>query len=219
MTTLLHIDASINGDRSVSRAVTETFRREWEAQCPGGTVIYRDLAADPLPHLTGEAYRLGSVPLAEQTPQERATFALRDELTSELESADAVLIGAPLYNYSVSSGLKAWVDHIVITGRTSMTEAPAIEGKPVTVVTSRGGSYAPGAPMEGNDFAMPYLKWLLGGSLKMDVTFVVPELTLAPFVPAMAHLLEKSEASRDKAHEEARACAKKVASQLTGNAS
>lgn len=212
MTTLLHLDSSINGDKSVSRAVTQTFRREWEDQHPGGTVIYRDLAAEPLPHLTGLAYHAQSVPPEERTPEQRAAFAPREELIAELESADAVLIGAPMYNYSIPSGLKAWADHVIVVGRTAGTDESTIAGKPVTVVTSRGGSYAPGTPMEGNDYNMTYLTWLLGGALRMNVTFVVPELTLAPVVPAMSHLIEQSQASRERAHEEARACAKKAAS-------
>ncbi|MGP3971764.1 FMN-dependent NADH-azoreductase [Streptomyces sp. 6N223] len=214
MATLLHIDSSINGDKSVSRAVTQTFRQAWVDQHPEGKVVYRDLAADPVPHLTGEAYALQFVPAEQRTEEQRAVYALRDELASELESADAVLIGAPLYNYSVPSGLKAWLDHVIIMGRTAGRGDTTLQGKPVTVVTSRGGSYAPGTPMAGNDFNHPYLTWLLEGALKMDVTFIVPELTLAPVTPGMEELIEKFEASREKAHEEARDCAKTLASKL-----
>ncbi|RKN43175.1 FMN-dependent NADH-azoreductase [Streptomyces hoynatensis] len=213
MATLLHIDSSLNGENSVSRAVARSFREAWEQQHPEGTVRYRDLAAEPLPHLDGLAYHTQSVPAEERTPEQVAAFALREELASELEAADAVLIGAPLYNYSIPSNLKAWLDHVIIMGRTA-GEGSTIAGKPVTVVTSRGGSYAPGTPMEGNDFAHPYLNWLLGGSLGMDVEFIVPELTLAPIVPAMAGLIGKSKESRERAHEQARERAKALAAQL-----
>jgi FMN-dependent NADH-azoreductase len=215
MATLLHIDSSINGDQSVSRAVTQTFRQAWLEQHPEGTVIYRDLAAEPLPHLSGEAYNPQWVAPEHRTEEQRAAFALREELTSELESADAVLIGAPLYNFGIPSSLKTWLDHVIIIGRTSHNEnGTTIEGTPVTVVTSRGGSYGPGTPMEGNDFAYPYLRWLLGGALKMDVTFIVPELTLAPVTPGMEALIAKAHASQEKAHEEARDHGKSLAARL-----
>ncbi|GAB2908579.1 FMN-dependent NADH-azoreductase [Streptomyces mayteni] len=213
MATLLHIDSSINGDNSVSRAVTKSFREAWEEQHPEGSVIYRDLAANPLPHLDGLAYHTQYVPIPERTPEQVAAFALRDELATELESADAVLLGAPLYNYTIPSTLKAWIDHVIIMERTA-GENTSIAGRPVTVVTSRGGSYRPGTPMEGNDFAQSYLEWLLTGALKLEATFIVPELTLAPVVPAMASLVELYEESVAKAHGDARAKAKDLATQL-----
>jgi FMN-dependent NADH-azoreductase len=214
MATLLHIDSSLNGDTSVSRAVTQTFRGTWEQEHPEGTVIYRDLAANPVPHLTGEAYHAQWTPAGDHTPEQQAAFALREELTSELESADAVIIGAPLYNYGIPSSLKAWLDHVIIIGRTAMAEPSTIAGKPVTVVTSRGGSYAPGTPMEGNDYIHPYLTWLLEGALKMEARFIIPELTLAPTTPGMEQLIEKAHASREQAHEEARGCAKTLVGRL-----
>ncbi|WP_052847531.1 FMN-dependent NADH-azoreductase [Streptomyces avicenniae] len=213
MATLLHIDSSLNGDASVSRAVTRTFREAWEEQHPEGEVVYRDLAAAPLPHLTGIAYHTQNVPVGERSAEQTAAFALREELTAELESADAVLLGAPLYNYSIPSVLKAWLDHVIVIGRTA-GETSTIAGKPVTVVTSRGGSYAEGTPMAGNDYAQPYLAWLLEGALQLDATFIVPELTLAHLVPAMAPLRDKAKASADRAHDSARATAKELAARL-----
>ncbi|WP_129841496.1 NAD(P)H-dependent oxidoreductase [Streptomyces sp. RFCAC02] len=213
MATLLHLDSSLNGDASVSRAVTRTFRETWEQEHPEGTVVYRDLAADPLPHLTGIAYHTQNTPPAERTPEQTESFALREQLIEELENADAVVIGAPLYNYSIPSTLKSWFDHVIVPGRTA-GETSTIAGKPVTVVTSRGGSYAEGTPMAGNDFNHPYLQWLLGGSLQLDVTFIVPELTLASVVPAMAPLLDKAKESEATAHETARSTARELASRL-----
>ncbi|ONK12853.1 NAD(P)H-dependent oxidoreductase [Streptomyces sp. MP131-18] len=213
MATLLHIDSSFNGDKSVSRAVTASFRQAWAEQHPEGTVIYRDLATDPLPHLTAEAYYPGFIPAEERTPEQKAAFALRDSLVTELETVDAVLLGVPLYNYSVPSSFKAWLDHIIVVGRTA-GEAPSAAGKPVTIVTSRGGSYRPGTPMEGRDYNHPYLQFVLGQQLQLDVEFIVPELTLAPTTPAMASLVEQSEASAAQAHEDARARAKSLATQL-----
>lgn len=208
MPTLLHIDTSLNGDASVSREVTRVFREAWLEQHPGGTVVYRDLAAEPLPHVTGLAYHTQFTPPEERTPEQQAAFAARDELTSELESADAVVIGAPLYNYTIPSALKAWLDNVIILGRTTYSEPTTVEGKPVTVVSSRGGSYASGTPMAGKDFNEPYLTHTLGGAMKMQVGFVIPELTIAHVNPAMAHLVDKAVESRAKALDDARAAAK-----------
>ncbi|WP_432745603.1 NAD(P)H-dependent oxidoreductase [Streptomyces sp. JH002] len=211
MPTLLHIDSSLNGDNSVSREVTKTFREEWLAHHPDGKVIYRDLAAEPLPHTTAISHYAPNVDAGDRTPEQQAAYALRDELAKELEEADAVVLGAPLYNYTIPSTLKSWLDHVIIGGRTSAAETPSAAGTPVTVVTSRGGSYAPGTPMEGNDFAQNYLTWVLGSTLALDVTFIVPELTLARIVPAMSGLIEQADASRAKAHEQARDRAKALA--------
>ncbi|MCF6524869.1 FMN-dependent NADH-azoreductase [Streptomyces sp. JJ36] len=214
MATLLHLDSSLNGDHSHSRAVTAAFRRAWEEEHPDGRVIHRDLAADPLPHMTAPAYYAGFVAPDERTPEQRSAVALRESLIEEAESADALLIGAPLYNYTISSSLKAWLDHVIAVGRTAMTEERTLAGKPVIVVTTRGGSYAPGTPEEGNDHAVPYLKMLLGDKLGLEPHFIVPELTLAPHTPGMEGLVHLFEASREKALADAQEQGKKLASRL-----
>ncbi|UED85493.1 FMN-dependent NADH-azoreductase [Streptomyces profundus] len=203
MATLLHIDSSLNGENSVSREVTRTFRETWEKQHPRGTVIYRDLDAEPLPHLTRVSHYAAAVPAEERTPEQRSAFAERERLIVELESADAVVIGAPLYNYGVPTTLRSYLDHVIVAGRTLGPDS-TIAGKPVTVVTSRGGSYAAGTPREGQDFNAPYLEHLLGTALALDVRFIVPELTLARIIPAMADLVGLADTSRAQAHEAAR---------------
>ncbi|MEU1320546.1 FMN-dependent NADH-azoreductase [Streptomyces tibetensis] len=196
MATLLHIDTSLNGEISHSRAVTAAFRHVWEDENPQGSVIYRDLDADPIPHLRAAAYYAGYTAPGDQSAEERAAFALRAELIEEAETADAILLSAPMYNYSIPSTLKAWIDHVFAVGRTSMTERPSLAGKPAIVVTSRGGSYREGTPQHGNDYVQSYLQQALGTGLGLDVTFIVPELTLAPTVPAMADLIPLFETSR-----------------------
>lgn len=202
MPTLLHIDSSIwPAEGSASRDVTTTFRKEWEAQ--GGTVNYRDLTAEPLPHINADTYTGG------------AQHPLRNTLASELEQADAVLIGAPMYNFTIPSTLKAWLDHVIIMGRTTAVEESAIAGTPTVVVASRGGGYGPGTPRAEFEFVTTYLQKVLGpGSLGLDVHFIVPELTLAPVVPAMANLIDLSNASKAKAHQEATDKAKLFASKF-----
>ncbi|MEU9110741.1 NAD(P)H-dependent oxidoreductase [Streptomyces sp. NPDC048483] len=208
MATLLHIDSSVFPEGgSASRAVTSAFRKAWEEQHPDGTVIYRDLGADPLPHLDAVAASAGFADPATHSPEQQAAFALRVELAEELEQADAVLIAAPMYNFTIPSTLKAWLDQVIIMGRTAGAE-PSAKGTPVTVVASRGGSYAPGTPREGMEYVQNYLEAVLGGGLGLEVDFIVPELTMAPANAAMADLIPKYEASRDKALEDAATKAK-----------
>ncbi|MFD0318729.1 FMN-dependent NADH-azoreductase [Streptomyces flavalbus] len=213
MTTLLHIDSSVfQGEASASRAVAETFRRTWQEQHPDGTVIYRDLAKEPVPHLTAEAHTAGFVDPATHTPEQAAAFGRRLELIRELEEADAVLIGAPMYNYTIPSTLKAWLDNVVLFGRTA-GEAPSAKGTPVTVVASRGGSYGPGTPKEGNDYVRNYLHVILADAMAMEVEFIVPELTMAPHNPAMSELVPLYESSRERAHQHAVSRARQLAHQ------
>ncbi|TQE34883.1 FMN-dependent NADH-azoreductase [Streptomyces ipomoeae] len=194
MATLLHLDSSVlPADASTSRAVTEAFRKAWEDQHPDGTVIYRDLHA---------------------APEQAAAFAEREKLITELEQADAILIGAPMYNFSIPSTLKAWLDNVILIGRTAMTEDSKIKGTPVTVVASRGGSYAPGTPREPFEYVQNYLTALLSDTLALDVDFIVPELTMAPQNPAMSELIPLFEASRAKAFEDAAIKAKTLAERL-----
>lgn len=215
MATLLHLDSSVfPAGASASRAVTETFRKAWEEQHPDGTVVYRDLDADPVPHITADAHTAGFADPATHTPAQAAAFAEREKLIVELERADAVLIGAPMYNYSIPSTLKAWLDNVVLIGRTAMTEASKVKGTPVTIVASRGGSYAPGTPREPFEYVQNYLTAVFSDTLGLHVDFIVPELTMAPHNPAMSELIPLSEASRAKALDDAATKAKALAERL-----
>lgn len=219
MATLLHLDSSVfPQDGSVSRDVAASFRKAWEEEHPDGTVVYRDLAANPLPHLDGVAASSGFAPPETHTPEQASAYALRDELARELEQADAVLIGAPMYNFTISSTLKAWIDHVILMGRTSGTDSPSAAGTPTVVVASRGGGYGPGTPRESWEFAQRYLSKVLGEAMGLDVEFVVPELTLAPNTPGMESLIELAKASRAKAHEEAGTHGRSLASRLSAAA-
>ncbi|MFD7487957.1 FMN-dependent NADH-azoreductase [Streptomyces mirabilis] len=214
MATLLHIDSSVfPGEASSSRSVTDAFRRAWEEQHPQGTVIYRDLAAAPVPHITADAWSAGYAAPCEHTPEQSAAFAARVKLIEELEQADAVLIGAPMYNFSIPSTLKAWLDNVLLLGRTA-GETPSAQGTPVIVVASRGGSYAAGTPREDYEFVQNYLEAVLKHTLGLDLDFIVPELTMAPRRPAMSELVPLYEASRKRAFEDATAKARKLAGRL-----
>ncbi|AKJ08802.1 FMN-dependent NADH-azoreductase [Streptomyces incarnatus] len=214
MATLLHIDSSVfPAEASASRAVAAAFRAHWQEQHPDGTVVHRDLAAQPVPHITAAAHTAGFADPASHTPEQAAAFAERVRLIEELEQADAVLIGAPMYNFSIPSTLKAWLDNVILIGRTA-GETQSAKGTPVTVIASRGGAYGPGTPREGYEYVQNYLKAVLGDALGLDVDFIVPELTMAPQNPAMAELVPLYEASRERALEEAAAKAKQLAERL-----
>ena len=117
-----------------------------------------------------------------------------------------------MYNFTIPSTLKAWLDHVILVGRTAGVEESKVAGTPAVVVASRGGGYGPGTPRESYEFVTTYLEKVLGsGGLGLDVTFIVPELTLAPIVPAMADLIDLSKASKARAHEDAAAKAKLLA--------
>ncbi|MGW1542227.1 FMN-dependent NADH-azoreductase [Streptomyces sp. NPDC002309] len=214
MATLLHIDSSLfSGEMSTSRSVTAAFREAWEEQHPNGTVVYRDLAAHPVPHITAEAWSAGSVAPSGHSAEQAAAYAVRAALIEELEQADAVLIGAPMYNFGIPSTLKAWIDNVYLLGRT-VGDTPSAQGTPVVVVASRGGSYAPGTPREGFEFVQNYLEAVLKNALGLDLDFIVPELTMAPRNPAMSDLVPLYEASRERAFADATAKAKEIAGKL-----
>lgn len=172
MAHLLHLDSSVQGDHSVSRSLTRRAAERWRAAHPGGTVTYRDLAAQPLPHLD---------------PQTSA--ALSAELIDEVKAADTVLLGLPLYNFGPPSTVKAWVDHVVAAGVSidTTTGEGLLGGKDFVAIETRGGGYGPGTPREGWDHAQTWLSH--GVSLTgLQPRFVVVELTMAATNPAMAEL-------------------------------
>ncbi|MGW4896775.1 FMN-dependent NADH-azoreductase [Kitasatospora sp. NPDC004240] len=202
MATLLHLDASAFAEGSVSREVSAAFRAAWQAQNPDGTVVHRDLAAVPLPHLTADGISAGFAPAQTHSPGQAAAFALRTELIEELEGADVIVIGTPMYNFTIPSSLKAWLDQVILVGRTA-GENPSAAGKKVVVVSARGGSYGPGSPRESFEFVTTYLEKVLTGMLGLEVDFIVPEFTLAGTNPAMADFVEHARRSKEEALAEA----------------
>jgi FMN-dependent NADH-azoreductase len=216
MATLLHLDASIfPGEASASRTVTAAFADAWRAAHPEGTVVHRDLAADPLPHLDIVAVSATFTDPADHTGEQAAAHAARLALIEEAETADAILIGAPMYNFGLASSLKAWIDHVILAGRTLGEGTQSLAGKPVVIVASRGGSYEPGTPREGMEFVKNYLAGVFSTSLGITPEFVTIQLTLAATVPAMAELIPLAEQSRAEALAAADAKARELAARLT----
>jgi FMN-dependent NADH-azoreductase len=184
MSHLLHIDSSLRTEGSRSRRLSAHFAERWQAAHPGGTVTYRDLAADPIPHLDHAAFSAAFVPAAERTPEQAAAFALGGQLIDEVLAADTILLAMPLYNFGPPSTFKAWFDRIVSHERT----VGKLGDKEFVVVTARGGGYQPGSPRHGWDHREPWLRHALTTLGVSEATFIDTELTLARESPAMIPL-------------------------------
>ncbi|MEU0789027.1 NAD(P)H-dependent oxidoreductase [Amycolatopsis sp. NPDC005961] len=196
MAHLLHIDSSIQGERSVSRRLSARAAAAWRAAHPGGTTTYRDLGAHPLPHLDAESGSARAIPPEQHTPAQAASWALTRELVGEIQAADTVLLGLPVYNYGAPSSVKAWVDHLIAPGLSvdHETMTGLLGGREFIVLASRGGGYGEGTPREGWDHAEQWLPH--GVSLTgLEPRFVTAELTLAHVNPAMAELIPLADAS------------------------
>jgi FMN-dependent NADH-azoreductase len=189
MAHLLHIDSSVQGDLSVSRALTARAAKAWRAANPGGTITYRDLGAEPLPHFTHETGRARMVPAEQRTPAEAASWALTEQVVGEVLDADTIIFGLPIYNFGPPSSVKSWVDHMIAPGLSidAETHAGLLGGRDMLVLASKGGGYQPGTPREGWDHAAPWLPH--GLSLTgLEPRFITAELTLANSNPQMAEL-------------------------------
>src|SRR5271169_2523287 len=116
MAHLLHIDSSVQGDRSVTRSLTARAAAAWRAAHPDGDVTYRDLSAHPLPHLDGDAALARFSAPDAHTAEQAAAWALAAELVGEVKAAETVILGLPLYNFGPPSTVKSWVDHLVARG-------------------------------------------------------------------------------------------------------
>ena len=171
MPTLLKIDVSPRGDQSVSRQLGQKFLASWQAKHTDGTVVTRDLAARQ-PTFVDLPWIGGAFSSPEQhTPEQKAALTLSDELTKELLAADEVLITTPLYNFSIPSVLKAWIDHVVRPGLTfnPATYQGLVKAK-VTIIFAAGGNYEEGHHMEQMNLVTPYLKVIFGFIGVTDLT-------------------------------------------------
>lgn len=165
MTTLLRIDASSRTEGSHSRSLADFAEARWKERNPNGKVIYRDLVKTAIPHIHNDTIAGFYTPADTMTLALKEATALSDELIAELKSADQILISSPLYNLSVPSNLKAWIDQVTRVGHTfGITEEGAyyglLKGKKAYLALVKGGSYA-GTPMEAYDFQGPYLRSIL----------------------------------------------------------
>lgn len=172
MSNVLLIHSSVFGENSRSLALARYLLKRY----PHGSVVERALTAETMPHLDGQTFAAMGPPDGEHTSSQRAAVALSDTLIAELEAADTIVLAVPMYNFSIPSTLKAWIDHVARRGRTfRYTEngpEGLLKGKKVFVLVARGGFYSKGAPAAALDFQEPYLRAVLGFIGLTDVTFV-----------------------------------------------
>ena len=175
MTTLLQLNTSLFSNQGSSSKLADEFVAGWAAANPGAEVIVRDLAKHPVPHLTGERFQAFLAKPEDRTAAQRAEAEVSDVLVNEIQRADAIVIGLPMYNFGVPSTLKAYFDHIARAGITFRYTANGPEGllkeKKVYVFATRGGLYAGTARDTQTQYVRDFLAFL-GMS---DVEFVYAE--------------------------------------------
>jgi len=196
--TLLRIDSSILGAGSSSSELADLALAEFVAARPDVPVATRHLAADPLPAdawqtAIGAAY----TPEADRTEAQKSALALAATVADELRNADVAVLALPLYNYGVSQHTKIWID-LAIAGGASGERL--LEGKPVVLLTTRGGNYSPGTPREGWDHNIDYLRRILADVWGANLTVVLREFTLVGVNPALDEFTEVAAELKAAAH-------------------
>ena len=173
MKTVLQINSSLFQQQGQSSQLGAALAEQLLG--PNDQAVIRDLAAEPVPHLTAERFAAFTTPEAERTPEQQATVACSDALIAELRAADVIVLGLPMYNFGVPSTLKAYFDHVARAGvtfrYTSNGPEGLLTGKKVYVLATRGGNYQ-GTP---TDTQTPYVRTFLGFIGITDVEFVYAE--------------------------------------------
>ena len=161
---LLHVDSSVLGPHSVSRKVSAAIVQRFKTATPSLELVYRDLTSAPLAHLSGPHLAAAQGATPEAALQE--DLAASQAVLEEFLAADVVVVGAPMYNFTIPSQLKAWIDRILVAGKTFKYGAQGVEGlagnKRVIVAISRGGYYGPGTPAALGEHLETYLRWVFG---------------------------------------------------------
>ena len=175
MRTLLQLNTSLYSNEGQSSQLTQRYVDAWSARNPNGAVIVRDLAADPVPHLSAERFAAFNTASAARRGEQRRVGEHSDRLIEDRRRADTIVIGLPMYNFGVPSTLKAYFDHVARANVTfKYTETGPVgllSGKQVIVVATRGGAYA-GTPL---DSQTDYVRQFLGFIGMKDVEFVYAE--------------------------------------------
>jgi len=175
---ILVVNSSAQGEASVSSALARTFVEQIQQVDAGARVTVRDVGSTPVPHLVADT--VAGIRGAPESEAELHTLALSDELIAELQEADLVVIGAPMYNFGIPSTLKAWFDHVLRPRVTFRYSEAGFEGllkdKKAVVIETRAGVYSEG-PGTAQDHQEAYLSTLLGFMGITDVTFVRVEGT------------------------------------------
>ena len=158
---ILHIDSSVAGEKSVSRPLSKAATARMTELNPGAKVVDRDLIANPLRHYTAVLRTYGA-DAPNLSPDQQAELKTGEEILAEFLASDILVIGAPMYNFSIPSQLKAWIDLICVSGKTFRYSPAGPEGlcggKRVIMISTRGGLYGPGSPNAHFDFQENYLR-------------------------------------------------------------
>lgn len=179
MPKLLHIQSSPNLVNSVTRTLSSEFVETWAASHPDTEIDLLDLAKDPLPHWGPDAISGFFAPEDARSPAQQAAVDISERLIQQVEAAKVLVIACPMYNMSVPTQLKSWVDYMTRAGRTFKFIGPGqskglIWGKKVFVVLSRGGDYSQ-PPANMSDFQEPLIRANLGLIGIADVSFIRAE--------------------------------------------
>jgi len=171
MKTLLAIDVSPRYEHSTSRKLTALFVDKWKAAHPGGRVIDRDLLKTNLPFVDLPWIGGAFTHPEQHSPESAAAIKISNDLVAELQAADRIIIGTPMYNFTIPAVLKAYIDHIVRVGVTVVDNVGQLTGKKATVILASGGDFSPGSPFEGYNQASGYLRQVLGfiGITDLDI--------------------------------------------------
>jgi FMN-dependent NADH-azoreductase len=212
MSTLLHLDASARR-QSISRELSAAFADTWRARHPDGGYHYRDLAAEPVPFIGAAWTELCDAVLAlpstdperlgelARTPEQATAWKIIEPLLAELLAADVILIGTPMYNYSIPASLKAWLDQVTFP-RMSLGHRRFV------VASARGGAYSPGAPKAAYDYQERFLRDFFAGHFGVsDTVFVHAELANSRQDPALVHRRAEHDTSYVRAAAAVRALA------------
>lgn len=174
---LLHIDSSVLGPHSVSRQVSAAITERLAKAQPGLAVTYRDLTADPLSHLSGSHLAAAQGGAADAALQ--ADLAAGQAALDEFLASDVVVIGAPMYNFTIPTQLKAWIDRILVAGKTFAYGPNGAEGlaggKRVIIALSRGGFYGAETPYAAGEHLETYLRWVFGFIGVTNVEFIAAD--------------------------------------------
>lgn len=174
---LLHIDSSVLGPHSVSRQLSAAITDRLRQATPGLEVSYRDLTASPLAHLSGS--HLAAAQGAPSSAEVQAELGAGQAVLEEFLAADIVVIGAPMYNFTIPSQLKAWIDRILVAGKTFKYGASGPEGlagnKRVIIAISRGGFYGAGTPAAALEHLESYLRGVFGFIGVRNIEFIAAD--------------------------------------------
>jgi len=182
MKTILRVDTSSRTTGSQSRALGDYFESAWVKRNPGDRIVRRDVAENPIPHITSQTIAGFYTPDDQLTGELRSVTVLSDRLIDELRAADVLLLTVPIYNFSIPSALKAWIDQIVRIGRTFSYDGKnftgLVTGKRAYVICAYGaGGYLGNGPLAAYDFLRPYLTLLLNFLGIQDIHFFAVEGT------------------------------------------